>query len=162
MDVDRLAECPLTNGILGRRNGFILSRPKEERRLPDPSKAPERFSLRAACNPKPESLRETGVDGKLEETGDGTVGDGGECRDPLLCLLVVAVDGRADGLVTLVSIRCWLKALKTGTRDEELTGPSNSVELMPTCVAKVDGSGLDMKTCGFSEENASLGKVSFA
>jgi len=52
--------------------------------------------------------------------------------------------------------------LKIGTRDGDTTGSSNSVELMLTCVAKVEASGLDMKTCGFSEENASLGKVSFA
>lgn len=58
------------------------------------AKWPDRFSRSDACNAKPESLRDTGVLGKLIETGDGiVVGDGGEAPEELLLAPVELVDG---------------------------------------------------------------------
>ena len=81
-EVELFDEWP-ANGRLGRRMGFMRSMPKDELRRVLVSNTPERFSRSAACKPKPESFRETGVEGNEVESGEGVVGDGGElCDEP--------------------------------------------------------------------------------
>ena len=53
----------------------------ELRRASPSAKWPDRFSRREACKPKPESFLEIGTLMKLELTGEGATGDGGDWLD---------------------------------------------------------------------------------
>ena len=66
----------------------------ELRRVKPSAKWPDRFSRKETCRPKPESFLETGTLVKLDEIGDGAVGDGGDLpEDWLLFVPVELVDG---------------------------------------------------------------------
>lgn len=86
--------------------------------------------------PNPESLRETGVAGKLEEAGEDDVGEGGERVDEvLLPRLVELVDGLMDGRLSRFtddSQRFCTKALYTAPFWEARIGSENAVEDMLT------------------------------
>jgi hypothetical protein len=89
-DVDRLAEWPLENGMLGLRLVAPRSTPKDELRLETASKWPDLFSFSVAVRLNEELSLATGIGGrggKLPDTGDS---DGGG-----LALLDLDVEGRS-------------------------------------------------------------------
>jgi hypothetical protein len=131
-DVDRLAEWPLENGMLGLRIVVPRSTPKDELRLEFESKWPDLFSFKVAVRLNVELSLEMGIGGrggKLPDTGDT---DGGG-----LALLDFDVEGRSTRVWSFFDCK---NALKTVTLFVAFSsGSPKVVEFWFTYLASVLG-----------------------
>jgi hypothetical protein len=147
-EVERLAECPLPNGTIGRLRVGCRSTPNDALRLELDSKWPDLFSLNVAVSANPESFLEIGVVGI-----GGKWTDNGEIEFGGLVLLERLVDGLSNRLWSFLDCR---KALKTDALLEESgSGSPKVVEFWLTYLAKELMGAFWVKVASFSEENAS-------